>query len=70
MKQVGRLLGITTRTVAIHKYRAMQLLGIESSAGLVRYAVESGMVGQLARPGFHPPGTLSAAPARPSGGAT
>jgi hypothetical protein len=48
----------------------MQLLGIESSAGLVRYAVESGMVGQLARPGFHPPGTLSAAPARPSGGAT
>jgi DNA-binding NarL/FixJ family response regulator len=50
MKQVGSLLGITTRTVAFHKYRAMDLLGIESSAGLVRYAVDSGLVGRLTRP--------------------
>lgn len=49
MKQVGMLLGITTRTVAFHKYRAMELLGIRSSAGLVRYAVDSGLVGRLAR---------------------
>jgi DNA-binding NarL/FixJ family response regulator len=58
MKQVGAFLGITTRTVAFHKYRAMELLGIDSSAGLVRYAVESGLVGK---------GNPAGASARPLG---
>jgi DNA-binding CsgD family transcriptional regulator len=49
MKQVGTLMGITPRTVAFHKYRAMELLGIRSSAALVRYAVDSGLVGRLTR---------------------
>ena len=44
MKQVAYRLGITSRTVAHHKYSMMGVLGIESSAELIRYAVERGIV--------------------------
>jgi DNA-binding NarL/FixJ family response regulator len=44
MKQVADTLDITPRTVAAHKYAAMELLGIKSSAELVQYAVKSGMI--------------------------
>jgi DNA-binding NarL/FixJ family response regulator len=36
MKQVAADLGIATRTVAFHKYRAMKQLGLSSNAALVR----------------------------------
>jgi len=49
MKEVGARLGIATRTVAFHKYRAMQSLGVASSAALVRFAVENGIVEPSAR---------------------
>ena len=39
MKQVAADLGITARTVAFHKYRAMKSLAIETSAELVGFAV-------------------------------
>lgn len=39
MKQVAAELGITTRTVAFHKYRAMKTLAVDSSAELVAFAV-------------------------------
>jgi DNA-binding NarL/FixJ family response regulator len=45
MKQAAYELGITPRTVAYHKYAAMHVLGIGSSAELVRFAVSAGMVG-------------------------
>ena len=38
MKEVGRRLGITARTVAFHKYRLMETLGIETNAELVQVA--------------------------------
>jgi DNA-binding NarL/FixJ family response regulator len=39
MKQAAAALGITARTVAFHKYRAMKSLAIDTSAELVRFAV-------------------------------
>lgn len=41
MKQVGAELGIAARTVAFHKYRMMETLGLGSSAELVSFAVEN-----------------------------
>jgi len=39
MKEIGTILNMSTRTVAFHKYRMMQMLNIKSSAELVRFAV-------------------------------
>ena len=44
MKEVGGILNMTTRTVAFHKYRIMEVLGAKSTAELVRYAVRSHIV--------------------------
>ena len=44
MKEVGSILNMTTRTVAFHKYRIMEVLGAKSNAELVRYAVRKHMV--------------------------
>ena len=44
MKEVGAILDLTTRTVAFHKYRMMEQLGLKSSAELVKFAVRSGVV--------------------------
>jgi DNA-binding NarL/FixJ family response regulator len=40
MKQVALLLGITARTVAFHKYRAMEALGVKTSGELIAAAVK------------------------------
>jgi len=40
MKEVGNVLNLTTRTVAFHKYRIMQVLHARSNAELVRYAIK------------------------------
>lgn len=39
MKQVARLLGISHSTVAFHKYKVMQRLGIGSNAELLQFAL-------------------------------
>lgn len=44
MKEVAKLLYLTPRTVAFHKYRIMETLGIENNAQLVRYALKSGLL--------------------------
>jgi DNA-binding NarL/FixJ family response regulator len=44
MKEIGAILNMTTRTVAFHKYRIMEALGVKSNADLVRYAVRNHMV--------------------------
>jgi DNA-binding NarL/FixJ family response regulator len=44
MKEVGGILKMTTRTVAYHKYRIMEVLGAKSNAELVKYAVRSHIV--------------------------
>ena len=41
MKQVAAQLGITSRTVAFHKYRMMESLSVKTSAELVRFAVKN-----------------------------
>jgi DNA-binding NarL/FixJ family response regulator len=44
MKEVGRLLNLTPRTVAFHKYRMMEQLKVKSTAELVQYAVKHHIV--------------------------
>jgi DNA-binding NarL/FixJ family response regulator len=44
MKEVGDILHMTTRTVAYHKYRMMEVLGVKSNAELVKYAVRNHIV--------------------------
>lgn len=44
MKEIGDILNMTTRTVAFHKYRIMEVLGAKSSAELVRYAVRNHII--------------------------
>jgi len=44
MKEVGGILHMTTRTVAYHKYRIMEVVGARSNAELVKYAVRNHLV--------------------------
>jgi hypothetical protein len=44
MKEVGDLLQVSARTVAFHKYTIMEQLGVKTSAELVQYALEHGML--------------------------
>jgi len=46
MKEIASLLGVSTRTVAFHKYSIMKQLGLKSSAELVQYAVRHGLGGR------------------------
>jgi len=44
MKEIAGILHMTTRTVAYHKYRIMELLGASCNAELVKYAVRNHIV--------------------------
>jgi len=44
MKEVAGVLNITTRTVAFHKYRIMELINAKSSAELVQYAMRHHLI--------------------------
>jgi DNA-binding NarL/FixJ family response regulator len=44
MKEAGAILDLTPRTVAFHKYRMMEQLRLKTSAELVRFAVQQGVV--------------------------
>jgi DNA-binding NarL/FixJ family response regulator len=44
MKEIARVLKITPRTVAFHKYSMMEQLGVSSSAELVQFAVRQHIV--------------------------
>jgi DNA-binding NarL/FixJ family response regulator len=44
MKAVARRLGITARTVAFHKYNAMNLLGLRGNADLIDFAMHTGLL--------------------------
>jgi DNA-binding NarL/FixJ family response regulator len=41
MKEIATTLKMTTRTVAFHKYRIMEVVGAKNSADLVKYAVRN-----------------------------
>jgi len=44
MKEIGAILELSTRTVETHKYELMAVLGLHSTAELVRYAIEHRLV--------------------------
>jgi DNA-binding NarL/FixJ family response regulator len=44
MKEVANVLDLTPRTVAFHKYRMMEQLGLKSTAELIQYAVKHHIV--------------------------
>ncbi len=44
MKEVAALLNVSARTVAFHKYEAMKLLNLKTTAELIRYAVRHHIV--------------------------
>jgi DNA-binding NarL/FixJ family response regulator len=43
-KKIADALGLSPRTVEFHKYTAMDTLGLENSAELIRFAVKHGLV--------------------------
>ncbi|HEX5875101.1 MAG TPA: LuxR C-terminal-related transcriptional regulator, partial [Pyrinomonadaceae bacterium] len=43
-KQIGRLLGISAKTVESHRSQLMDRLNIRDVAGLVRFAISVGLV--------------------------
>jgi DNA-binding NarL/FixJ family response regulator len=44
MKEVARILNVTPRTVAFHKYRMMKELNLQNSAELIRFALREHIV--------------------------
>src|SRR6201981_161925 len=44
MKEVAGVLNVTTRTVAFHKYRIMEVLNAKSNAELVQYAIRHHLI--------------------------
>lgn len=54
MKEVARRLGISPRTVAFHKYRAMESNGLRTQADLLKFALDHGLLsGSSAGPRTH-----------------
>jgi two-component system, NarL family, response regulator NreC len=43
MKEIAAILDLSTRTVETHKYEMMRTLGVQSTAELVRYALQHGL---------------------------
>jgi len=50
MKEAAYILDVSARTIAFHKYRMMEQLGLKSSAELIQFAVTQHLVSQ--RPDF------------------
>src|SRR5215471_7280517 len=44
MKDVASVLNVTTRTVAFHKYRIMEVLNIKTNAALIQYAIRNHLI--------------------------
>jgi len=44
MKEAADFLKVTPRTVAFHKYRVMEELGLKTSADLVQFAIKNRIV--------------------------
>lgn len=45
MKEIAAELNISVRTVESHKHELMSILGVESNADLIKFAIKQGMVG-------------------------
>jgi DNA-binding NarL/FixJ family response regulator len=44
MKEIGSLLGVSSRTADSHKTKIMNKLGLRDTAALVRYAIRAGLI--------------------------
>jgi len=44
MKDAARILGVTERTIAFHKYEVMRRLNVKSTAALVQHAIRLGLI--------------------------
>jgi DNA-binding NarL/FixJ family response regulator len=44
MKDAARILGVTPRTVAFHKYRIMEQFRLKSNSELIQFAIRQGVV--------------------------
>jgi len=44
MKAIAGILGISTRTAESHKYEMMEIMGVQTTAELVQYAVKLGLI--------------------------
>jgi DNA-binding NarL/FixJ family response regulator len=44
MKEIASILNLSSRTVETHKYQMMETLGVNSTAELVKYAVDRGLL--------------------------
>ena len=44
MNEIATSLGITPRTVQFHKYTMMQALEVSSTAELIRYGIQQGLI--------------------------
>jgi DNA-binding CsgD family transcriptional regulator len=42
--EAAEVLHLSPRTVEFHKYRIMEVLGIKTHAGLVRHAIDIGLI--------------------------
>jgi len=42
-KEIASALSVSVRTVEFHKYRAMEAIGVSTSAELIRFALEHGL---------------------------
>jgi DNA-binding NarL/FixJ family response regulator len=43
-KEIGGMLGISSRTVETHKYNIMDDLGVKTTAELVQHAIKHGLI--------------------------
>jgi DNA-binding CsgD family transcriptional regulator len=43
-KQIGQQLGITSKTVELHKQAMKKKINVNGTAGLVRYAIRTGLI--------------------------
>lgn len=43
-KEIATILNVSTRTVETHKYEMMQVLGVQTTVDLVRYAIEHRLI--------------------------
>ena len=55
MKEIAARLQLSTRTVETHRHQIMQTLGVDSTAELVKYAIQHRLVPDLERSLSFPP---------------
>jgi DNA-binding CsgD family transcriptional regulator len=50
MKDAARILGVTPRTIAFHKYRIMEQFRLKSNPQLIQFAIQQGVIQSLQTP--------------------